>query len=160
MAIRQMKEKIKTVIGLDLNIRSKPIQYKVDENGCHICISHYTRNDGYISVKIKGKNVRVHRLVYESNYGAIESGLVVMHKCDNPSCINPSHMELGTHKENMEDKTRKNRTPKNQVRLNQEQKLELCLSNLTEDELCKKYGVSYRTVRNIKKRYREGYLKL
>jgi hypothetical protein len=155
-----MEDKIKTVIGLDLNIRSKPIQYKVDENGCHTCISHYTRNDGYISVKIKGKNIRVHRLVYELHNGKIDNGLVVMHTCDNPSCINPNHMELGTHKENMEDKSKKNRTPKSQVRLTQDKKLELCLSNLTESDLCKKYGVSYRTVRNVKKRYREGCEKL
>jgi hypothetical protein len=151
-----MEDKIQTVIGLDLNYRSKPIQYKVDKNGCHVCVSHYTRNDGYICIKIKDKSFRAHRLVYELNYGKIGEGLVVMHKCDNPSCINPNHMKLGTHKDNMEDKSRKGRTPKSQVRLNQEQKLELCLSNLTEHELCQKYGVSYRTVRNIKKRYREG----
>ena len=155
-----MDDKIKTVIGLNLSIRSKPIQYKVNDKQCHICISHYTRNDGYISVKVKGKNTRVHRLVYELHNGKIDDGLVVMHKCDNPSCINPDHMKLGTHKENMEDKSEKNRTPKSQVRLTQDQKLELCLSSLTESGICKKYGVSYRTVRNVKKRYREGCKKL
>lgn len=143
-------------LDIELSARSKPIIYKVNENGCHICTSHYVRGDGYVIVRINNKNVRLHRHMYELTYGKIGDNLVVMHKCDNPSCMNPEHLELGTHKENMEDKVKKDRTHKSQVRLTQEQKLELCSLSSSEEDLAKMFGVSYRTVRNIRKRYREG----
>lgn len=55
------------------------------------------------------KNVRAHRVSYEINGSEIQKGMHVLHHCDNPSCVRPDHLWVGTHQQNMEDMKRKHR---------------------------------------------------
>lgn len=81
----------------------KPIEYYIDKNGCHICISHHKDNWGYPLCKRKGINTHISRHIYSMLRGSIPEGMIVRHTCDNPSCINPEHLLLGTQKDNMKD---------------------------------------------------------
>jgi hypothetical protein len=65
---------------------------------------------GYGSKKVGGKTMLAHRWVFETEKGPIPDGLYVLHHCDNPPCVNPEHLFLGTHQDNMDDRQRKGRT--------------------------------------------------
>src|SRR5690606_26360550 len=78
-----------------------------------------TRNNkGYglftISAAV-GKQL-AHRFSYETRHGRIPVGLSVMHSCDNPRCVNPAHLSVGTHQENLRDMARKGRWRNSGVR--------------------------------------------
>ena len=79
--------------------------------GCHEFQGNSDR-DGYRFFQYEGKDWRAHRLAVIFD-GRDPTGKVVMHHCDNPSCVNPAHLSVATHKENMIDKSIKGRNPGN-----------------------------------------------
>lgn len=87
---------------------------KVDKtpSGCWVWLS--TKNEqgyGRFAIRVapyKQRWYSAHRLVWEWEHGA-EPELCVLHRCDNPSCVNPAHLFLGTHKDNAADRDRKGR---------------------------------------------------
>ena len=73
----------------------------------------YRSEDGYGILRHNGKTVKAHRLAYCQSHGMnLEDivGKVVRHKCDNPSCVNPEHLELGTQADNNRDRAERNRS--------------------------------------------------
>lgn len=88
------------------------------------CIDHgrtaSLNKGGYAKTWYEKKSTLLHRVVYcHSNDVTMASiaGMSVRHTCDNPRCINPAHLVLGTHKENMEDKVSRGRTHRNMPQL-------------------------------------------
>jgi hypothetical protein len=120
-------------------------------SGCWLWIG-CSEKGGYGFLRVNGKNIRAHRFSYELHVGPIKSGLYVCHKCDNPCCVNPEHLFLGTNSENQIDCSRKNRRWKTQ-KLTLEQVKEIKrLAELGErtKDLAQKYGVSVPLISNIK----------
>ena len=78
------------------------------ENGCWIWTGHVKR-DGYGASRHIGKYVLSHRLSWIIHNGEIPKGMFILHKCDVRSCVNPEHLFLGTHQDNMDDMINKKR---------------------------------------------------
>ena len=104
------------------------------------------------------RTVSAHRLSYELHNGTIPDGYEVCHKCDNPSCINPDHLFIGTRQDNINDRERKGR---NVVFVGEEQarakltkkavkdaRWERAYKGISFQRLAEKYGVSKRTMQN------------
>lgn len=81
------------------------------------CIPHsgYTSVKGYGKQMLDGKVVYCHRVAYCTHNGVtLESikGMQVRHTCDNPECVNPLHLLIGTHQDNQNDKVERERQVK------------------------------------------------
>lgn len=79
-------------------------------NGCMEWRDAATDGHGYGVLRINKKNVRAHRLAWVLTHGQeIPCGMMVLHSCDNPSCVNPEHLRLGNQFDNMADMTSRGR---------------------------------------------------
>src|SRR3990167_10755653 len=70
--------------------------------------------NGYGQFNVNSRAINVHRFSYELHKGKIPKGnwygtTCVLHKCDNPACVNPDHLILGTQQENIKDRDKKMR---------------------------------------------------
>lgn len=114
---------------------------------------------GYGMARFERKIYPAHRLAWKFFRGEIAPGLVVCHKCDIRTCVNPEHLFLGTHAENMKDMKEKGRSPHgdghSRAKLTTEQvrKIKAVLAEglLSVSDIAREYGVTYSTIACIAK---------
>ncbi len=106
--------------------------------------------------QLNGRRVRVsaHRLAYALHHGIDPTGLVVMHGCDNPGCVNPAHLKLGTQSENIRDMyaKKRGRTGPSNFKLSVAQVAEIrreLSAGQRQRDLAELFGVDQSTVSNI-----------
>ncbi len=131
------------------------IDFNPDENGCLNWIG-YKHPNGYGGMN----GGYAHRLAWRIFRGEIPQGLCVLHHCDNPSCVNPAHLWLGTKGDNARDRNGKGRgkayggvgencpqaklCKKDVIRIKQ-----MLKSGISRSSIGKSYGVGYGTIYNI-----------
>lgn len=100
---------------------------------------------------------KAHRISWRLHYGEIPDGANVLHRCDVPGCVNPSHLFLGTLSDNAKDCVKKGRnfTPNNRgvravwAKLNWDAVADIRTKRLTQHQFAALYGCSRSAVRNV-----------
>jgi len=115
-----------------------------------------TDRDGYGHIAVNGEQSQAHRVAWELANGPIPDGLCVLHTCDNPPCVNPAHLWIGTRADNTADMMAKGRhlshvgTNHPSAKLNDQAVRDIRASaSLSCAEVAAKHGVSERTVHRI-----------
>ena len=121
----------------------------------------YRDEDGYGQFYFRGRTRSAHRIAWEITYGPIANGLWVLHECDNPPCVRPDHLYLGTATDNNRDTVNRGRhvTPdcrgerNHSVKLTVAQVVEIrttfAQGGCTQQQLADAYSVDHRTVSAI-----------
>jgi len=127
----------------------KKIAFRV-EGECFICTSHAISLQGYPVVRKYGKLITVSKHIYEECFGEVPKGQHIRHTCDNQLCINPEHLILGSHTDNMHDMIARGRAKhpsmKGVHKLSDEEVLAIRARNESNLDCMKKYGIALRTV--------------
>lgn len=130
-------------------------------NGCRVWtgpINHW----GYGRVAVDGVTLKAHRVAWTEAHGQIAAGLCVLHRCDNPPCINVDHLFLGTQGDNARDRVAKGRHARGeraggaklsvaQVRVIRADKRKLRV-------LAKEYGVAESAISNVRQGRRWAHI--
>ena len=111
--------------------------------------------DGYGTFFMSGGKERAHRFSYKHHYQSDPMDLMVCHHCDNPSCVNPDHLFLGTCQDNLQDALQKGRFAigdlNGRSKLTVDQVKELLSSTESGAALAKKWGVNRSTINRIRR---------
>lgn len=130
-------------------------KYIVDKSGCWIW-TDFLNSYGRGVMCIDGKTEHASRISYRLFNGDFDKNLWVLHKCDNPSCVNPDHLFLGTPKDNSEDMVKKGRSAKG-MRVGNSKLSDIDVIMIREAfsagvprmELIKRYNVSYTVITKV-----------
>jgi hypothetical protein len=124
------------------------------EGGCWNWMGIKDRK-GYGVTSKKTQHIRCHRMSYRIAYGDFPNNLHVLHKCDNPSCVNPSHLFLGTNADNMKDKCMKGRQANGERsgggKITKPQVIAIreLYKTMSTSQIAKQFNVSYSAIRSI-----------
>ena len=131
------------------------------ETGCWIW-DRPCKRSGYGRFKAEGISFRAHRFAYETFVGPIPKDKCVLHRCDNRRCVNPEHLFLGSHADNVADMVSKDRQAKGRrvagSKLTDVQALEIRNSAEPSEDLARRYGIHKTHVWNIRTGKAWGWL--
>lgn len=123
-----------------------------DDNECWLWTGDRLQNRGYGRFGLNYKTIYSHRIAYFLAYGDIGEDMYICHHCDNPPCCNPSHLFIGTPKDNSQDRERKGRrkvvrgNAHPQMKVTTEQIEEIrrryAQGGISQDALADEYGIS------------------
>lgn len=137
---------------LPLADRFWPKVQKTD--GCWLWKSCVVR--GYGVIQDGPKLLKAHRVAYELAKGPIPRGLIVLHKCYNPLCVNPDHLVAGDHKENARDREACGRTQRGEIhvktRLTAADVRAIRAATNSQEVIAAAFGIGQSTVSRIKLR--------
>lgn len=116
-------------------------------------------NGGYGAIISDSGPLLAHRVSWQMHFGDIPEGLHVCHKCDNPACVNPEHLFLGTHQDNMRDMHSKARGGRKQPKGESHFNSKLSVSDIRLIRACgegsyvaaRMFGVTPSTIRKIRR---------
>jgi len=128
-----------------------------EETGCWNWTASLRGSDGYGGFSIGKKRLRANRASWLIYCSEIPDGLCVCHSCDNPLCVNPDHLFLGTQQDNMTDKVNKGRQQNSKgeqngrAKLTEKQIINIINDHRKQKEIAKDYNVCQQHVSLIKK---------
>ena len=111
--------------------------------------------DGYGTLRNGDRKDRAHRVAYELTFGEIPKGFYIMHECDNPGCVRPDHLTIGTALDNNRDMVIKGRARPHRVpgrtwcKIDDETAqiiVQRHLAGETQTSLAREYGISQQLV--------------
>ena len=132
-------------------LRARLIDRSIPEpnTGCWLWTAS-THEFGYGQIYFRRKVGRAHRLSYFAFKGEIPAGMVIRHTCDQPYCVNPDHLVVGTQRDNIHDSIRSGRFAFNPRRLPEETAAAIRAARaggLGYPELGRKFGISQSNAR-------------
>jgi len=121
----------------------------------------YKDKDGYGKMRVEKTNKGAHIVSFYIHNGYIWPEKLILHSCNNPSCVNPNHLREGTQVENMKDRTNSGNAPSGEKHPNCKYSDKVVKEILNSEEsvsfLNKKYGMSKSQIRNIKAGRQRGF---
>jgi hypothetical protein len=133
--------------------------------GCWLWTAVCTEK-GYGKFRADNRKIaRAHRVSYELYIGDIPKGMFVCHKCDNPGCVNPDHLFIGTAADNTNDMMKKGRgvflkgERHGRARFSEDDIVAIRADTRSQIEIAKEYGVHESTISHIKTRRTWSHVK-
>ena len=163
---------------MDLIVRGKRVKppeerfwSKVDKNGpvpihcpelgqCWLWTGSKTVSGNYGQINVSGRPVRANRFSWVLHNGPIPEGLYVLHYCDNPPCVRPNHLFLGSHDDNLLDMKNKGRAgaPHSKLTATQIEEIKSMYPALSQYKIADRFSVDQsavsRLINNLS--YKEG----
>jgi len=138
-------------------------KYEINESGCWMWTGGTRPNSKGVPYPRHWtddfKSIGAHRFSFELVHGAIPQGMYVCHKCDTPLCVNPDHLFLGSHQDNMRDMVAKQRSfvgrgedKKGRSKLTNQQADQIRKMSMSYSKIGAMFGVSTTTIGRIKRR--------